>query len=629
MTIRTRLMLGLGLVGLALVAAPLTMYIVQSSRALQAARLKHAGIAPSKALLRMVQLLQQHRGLSAGVLGGNAIMESQRSAKQTETDKAVDAFMASATSDIRDPALTAAWRKTLEPWWGLASGVASRSITGQESFAEHTALIGDSLRLLDLMVDYFGLSYDPTGNDYHLTMALLVHMPQLIEFLGQTRARGMLLLAEKRITLADRTALIGLISSVERQHEYMARELGKAMTLNPGLKADLSDIARESIALAERAVDLARSQVVEAETLRYSPDEYFAAVTMAIDGQFALLDKAMIDLEGALQTRIAALRSGQNKTIGSITLVIVFAVWLGALIIRAIKQDMTALQQSEEAQRRYAGELETTVENRTRELRVVNARLEEASRHKSEFLTHMSHELRTPLNAVLGFSELLQDPIFGPLNEKQTRYLGHIHSSGKHLLALISGLLDLAKVEAGKFELYPESFTVDTALAVAIADIRPMADQKRLTLTLYAESGPITLSADPIRFKQIVYNLLSNAIKFTPEGGRVTVTTRVKREALGVRGEAPDFVEIAVADTGIGMTGEDMRKLFQPFTQLDPTHARRHHGTGLGLALTKQLVELHGGQIWATSECAGHGSTFTVRLPLASHARLAIQDTGR
>ena len=625
MTIRTRLLLGFGLVSLALVATPLAMYMVQSSMALQSARLKHVGIAPSKALLRIVQLLQQHRGLSAGVLGGNTTMEAQRTAKQTETDKAVEAFDAIVTSDISDAALTAAWRRAAEAWRGLANGVSSRSITGQESFVQHTVLIGDNLKLLDLMLDYFGLSYDPTGHDYHLTMALLVHMPNLTEFLGQARARGMLLLAERRITLADRTALIGLISNVERQHEYMERELGKAVARNPQMKTGLGDIAQGSMLLARMAIDLAKTQVVEAETPSYSPTDYFALFTQAIDGQFTLLDKAMINLDGALQARIAALRSGQIKTIGFIALVIAFAVWLGTVIVRAIKQDIAALQQSEEAQRHYARELEATVEARTRELHLVNRDLAKVSRHKSEFLAHMSHELRTPLNAILGFSEILRDPTFGLLNEKQARHLTHIHASGKHLLVIINDLLDLAKVEAGRLDLRPEVFPLHETLAATLADIRPLADHKRLTLTLRAETAPTTLTADPVRFRQILYNLLSNAFKFTPEGGRVTVTAR---QVLGAECEAPsaaertshsgEFVEIAVADTGIGITAEDVPKLFQRFTQLEPAIARTHQGqgAGLGLALTKQLVELHDGQIVASSPGAGHGSTFTVRLPL-------------
>jgi Amt family ammonium transporter len=246
----------------------------------------------------------------------------------------------------------------------------------------------------------------------------------------------------------------------------------------------------------------------------------------------------------------------------------------------------------------------------------VNAQLEAASRHKSEFLTHMSHELRTPLNAILGFSELLRNPAIGSLNEQQARHLTHIQAGGKHLLVITNDLLDLAKIEAGKLQLYPEPFDIDKAILAAIADIRPLADQKHLTLTLHADTDLVPLTADPVRFKQIIYNLLSNAIKFTPEDGRVTVTARIGSRGEGL--ENGEFVDIAVTDTGIGITAENLSRLFQPFTQLDPTLAKQYHGTGLGLALTKQLVELHGGRIWAASEGAGYGTTFTIRLPVPS-----------
>jgi signal transduction histidine kinase len=244
----------------------------------------------------------------------------------------------------------------------------------------------------------------------------------------------------------------------------------------------------------------------------------------------------------------------------------------------------------------------------------------------------MSHELRTPLNAILGFSTILRDPAFGSLREEQAQYLTHIYSSGKYLLAIVNDLLDLAKVEAGKIELYPEPFTIITMLTAAMADVRPLTVQKHLTLALDTATAPTILTADPLRFKQIVYNLLSNAIKFTPEGGQITVTARTgsKGEDVG-SGEGPhaapmpyalssgEFVEISVTDTGVGIPAEDMPKLFQPFIQLDSTLVRQYSGTGLGLALTKQLVELHGGWIWAISDGIGCGSTFTACFPSGAH----------
>jgi len=278
--------------------------------------------------------------------------------------------------------------------------------------------------------------------------------------------------------------------------------------------------------------------------------------------------------------------------------------------------------------RRHEVELEERVRERTRELMRANEQLEAASRHKSEFLAHMSHELRTPLNSILGFSDLLLDPGFGALTEKQARFSEHIQTSGAHLLALINDLLDLSKVEAGKIECRPETCECREAIQAAVTEVRSQADMKQLDLQLYLDDAPSTLTVDPVRFKQILLNLLSNAVKFTPEGGRITVTARL---ALSARTQeaAPqpltppggDFVEIAVQDTGIGITPDDLPKLFQEFVRLDAARSRHIPGTGLGLLLTKKLVELHGGEIVAASEGEGRGSSFTVRLPIAFRSR--------
>jgi len=263
-----------------------------------------------------------------------------------------------------------------------------------------------------------------------------------------------------------------------------------------------------------------------------------------------------------------------------------------------------------------------------------NIQLKEIDRHKSEFLANMSHELRTPLNSILGFSELLAQQTYGPLTEKQARYVDNVHTSGQHLLALINDLLDLSKVEAGKLELHPQSFHLREALEAALHTIRLQAEAKRQLLHLQVADDLSAITADPIRVRQALYNLLSNAVKFTPAGGFITVTAKmVSSSEFGVSSSQPEtrnpkpetasaseFVEIAVADTGIGIKPEDLSKLFRPFTQLEYTLTKQTQGTGLGLALTKRLDELHGGTIWADSAGEGRGSTFTIWLPLRSPA---------
>jgi len=292
-----------------------------------------------------------------------------------------------------------------------------------------------------------------------------------------------------------------------------------------------------------------------------------------------------------------------------------------------------------EERRLAAFQLEAKVEDRTRELQAANQQLEEASRHKSEFLANMSHELRTPLNSIIGFSELLQGQGVGALTEKQARFLGHIHHSGHHLLRLISDILDLSKVEAGKFVLDPQVLPVAQTLEDILVIGRGLANKKGQTIEAQIEEDLPSLHADPVRFKQILFNLLSNAVKFTPEGG--TITVRAYQKAEGTRQKAEGSVQtsgelpplptaecplptaycllpslvIEVADTGLGIKAEDLPRLFQEFVQLETTRDQKHEGTGLGLALTRRLVELHGGRIWAESEGEGRGSTFTVVLP--------------
>jgi PAS domain S-box-containing protein len=247
---------------------------------------------------------------------------------------------------------------------------------------------------------------------------------------------------------------------------------------------------------------------------------------------------------------------------------------------------------------------------------------EAANRAKSQFLASMSHELRTPLNAILGFSEILADETFGELNPRQFKYANNISSSGRHLLQLINDILDLSKVEAGKLELDRTSFNVGRVLQNIEVIVRALAIKKRLTLEFDAATDLPPLFADEAKFKQIMYNLLSNAIKFTPNGGRVAVTARLASRVNGPGLRAAGFpgagqcLSVTVSDNGIGVHPQDHQRIFGAFEQVDSSYGRQQQGTGLGLALTKRLVELHGGEIRIDSDgCEGHGSRFTFVLP--------------
>jgi PAS domain S-box-containing protein len=257
-------------------------------------------------------------------------------------------------------------------------------------------------------------------------------------------------------------------------------------------------------------------------------------------------------------------------------------------------------------------EIELGLKNAHEKLKESATELERAARVKSEFLASMSHELRTPLNAVIGFSQVLQDQDFGPLNEKQKEYVLDILESGNHLLSLINDILDLSKVEAGKMELQLSPVVVGDLLAGSLVMIKEKALKHGITLEtdIPEDLSHFEMLADERKFKQILFNLLSNASKFTPDGGAITLSARRMAEGEG------EVIQVSVKDTGIGITPENQGKVFESFYQVSGSLTSKTSGTGLGLPLARSFVKLHGGRMRVESEGDGKGSQFYFTLPV-------------
>ena len=271
-----------------------------------------------------------------------------------------------------------------------------------------------------------------------------------------------------------------------------------------------------------------------------------------------------------------------------------------------LQKEIDERKRAEEALRKAHDELEIRVKERTAELSKANEELAHASRLKDEFLATMSHELRTPLNAVLGMSESLQEEVYGPINDRQLKAVCTIEESGRHLLELINDILDLSKIGAGKVKLEIAPVPVEPVCQASLQFIKQTAQKKRLKVSFMFDSSVNIIHADERRLRQVLINLLNNAVKFTSEGGRIGLEVEGDREQ--------HLVHFTVWDTGIGIAEEDMERLFQPFVQLDASLSRKYEGTGLGLALVDNIVNMHGGSVSVESE-VDKGSRFTISLP--------------
>ncbi len=274
-------------------------------------------------------------------------------------------------------------------------------------------------------------------------------------------------------------------------------------------------------------------------------------------------------------------------------------------------------------------EKQRMLEEEKEKLLAAKREAEQASLAKSQFLANMSHELRTPLTAIIGFTELLADSRAGELNPTQQEYLAAVLQSSRHLLALISDILDLAKVETGRMELELGAVNLQGLLDGGLIMVSEKARKQGVALETRLEGLPAAIRADERKLKQILYNLLSNAVKFTPDGGRVTVNGAILHRESGrwldregavlpasVTVGDGSWLKIAVADTGIGIPREDLERIFEPFEQGDGSTTRRFQGTGLGLSLTRKLVALHGGVVWAESPGPRQGATVSFVIPL-------------
>ena len=329
----------LAIFGVLLVLAPLALYINESNRSIDAAEREVAGIAPIQALLKVITLTQQHRGLSAMVLGGNEAAKSKRASKQTEVDQAV-AAMDTIVAQEADAQVTEKWQQAKSGWAPLAGKISQQSLSGAESFAAHTALIAHFVKLNEFLVDHFGLSLDPEFGASYLVDAALIQSPVLTETLGRTRAKGAGVLASGNAAQEDRIAITAMAEKANDLYAKINDSLAKAASAHPALKSKLDSQTQASLAAGNKAIQLAQEHIVKAEQLTFPSADYFNQFTQAIDAQLQLNDIALGELELMLEERMSALKTTMYTLIGGIVLLSLAMALVGLMIIHSVTEPL-------------------------------------------------------------------------------------------------------------------------------------------------------------------------------------------------------------------------------------------------------------------------------------------------
>ncbi len=605
-------------------ALVLNQFLLQANKDIDFAVKEQIGLEYIQPVMKLLQDVEQHRGWSSAFLNGDTSTKDQITAKQADVDadlaaiEAVDQKLGSTLKTVDR------WKEIKTDWQDLKSQVLT--LNTEDNYAKHGELTTDIVNLITHVGNTSNLILDPNISTYYLMDTSIVKAPQTAEYLDQIRAYGAAAAASGTIAATDKSRLIVLSGLVKSSIDAEAMGLSYVFDDNPGLKAQLQPQLDSQSQAVQGFIDLLNRNLI---TLRragvstavgMSPADYFAQATPPIDEGFKLFTISSVALNNLLQGRIDTLLAGRNAIIVFTLIVLALTVYLFVGFYRAVMRTIANLDQA--SKRMVSGQMSggfvldnrdelahvaTSFNNIATELMVARDQALEANRAKSAFLANMSHELRTPLNAVIGYSELLQEEFEDTGQDEFIPDLKKIQAAAKHLLALINDILDLSKIEAGKMDIYLEMVDVPRMIQDVVTTIVPLVEKNTNKLQVNVGDNVGTMRTDLTKVRQVLFNLLSNASKFTKEG---TITLDVQREDIN----SVDWITFQVTDSGIGMTPEQMSKLFKDFTQADSSTTRKYGGTGLGLSISKRFCQMMGGDINVDSE-AGKGSTFVVRLP--------------
>ncbi len=611
-------------------------YIGAVNNVIDFASKEQLGLVYNAPVIKFLDDIQQHRGIASAYLSGDQSFKAQLSAKEADIEAdiaAVDTVDARLGATLNE---TVSWKRIKSRWQNIKLQSQSTQMKAIDSFNAHTALNGDVLVFITEIGNNSNLILDPNIDSYYFMDSVITKLPAMAEYMAQLRGYGLMATASKTLSPEDQTRFNIYAGLARSTLNSSVRSYGYAFTVNDSLQNRMQgDIKTYADQVNSFLDNINRTFITTLDNVPTTDsNSFFDLATQSINGVFKLYGTTSDALNGLLSTRI-------DRNVVQRNVVLIFALFVLALVIYlfiafylAVRQAINSLDVA--TQRMIGGHTEQafvldsqdelaqvaiSFNNIARELLGARDQALESNRAKSVFLANMSHELRTPLNAVIGYSELIQEECE---DSGQTEYvpdLKKIQAAAKHLLSLINDILDLSKIEAGKMDIYLEVIDVPKMLNEIETTVLPLIQKNENTLDIQCEPDLGMMRADLTKVRQVLFNLLSNASKFTQKG---VVVLTAARETIG----AVDWMIFTVKDSGIGMTQEQMSKLFKDFSQADSSTTRKYGGTGLGLSISKRFCQMLGGDIFVDSE-PNVGSTFTVRLPVAVPNPAEVQADGK
>ncbi|MBL8154823.1 MAG: response regulator [Anaerolineae bacterium] len=598
----------------------MTQFLSKINEDIDFAAKERIGLIYNAPLLNLIQHVQRHAAFTVDVLGVDTGFTAKLDAEAQAVDDAIAKIDLIDAEHGRTLETSAAWN-AIKDTWDTVPRIPTQT-TAAEYINAHVELTNAILRLITISGNNSNLILDPDIDSYYLMDTVITKLPLAVDYMSQIRSYGLGVIAAGGASMEAQTRLTILSGQVRATIQSNLQGYGYAFELNPGLQNILqADIDRYVNSSEQFLTELSSGVLLGQSDAVVTLDGFYTAATSAIDEGFGLYSRVSQALDDLLQIRIQGFEARRTVVLGVAFLALAATVYLFAGFYVSVNETIHTLDQASHRMvrgdvnwafspnsRDELAQVAMAFNNVANELMIARDQALESNRAKSAFLANMSHELRTPLNAIIGYSELIEEEMRDEGSDTYTGDLGKIQNAATHLLTLINDILDLSKIEAGKMELFLETYSIPRMVQDIRTTVMPLIEKNGNRLEITLQEGIPEMHNDLTKTRQVLLNLLSNASKFTVKGLiQFSVTMSHERDQ--------DWVTFVITDSGIGMTPEQLIKLFKDFTQADSTTTRKYGGTGLGLSISRRFAQMMGGDITVSSQI-NVGSSFTLKLPL-------------